>query len=265
MSSSSATSAGRPTSSAFAAARLTATVKCRVLEPPLGALSQRGVEDPAGELRDRAGPLGERHELVGLQQPVLGVLPAHERLGAGDVVPLERHLRLVVQDELVALDRAPQLAEEAQPGRRVRVALGRVGLDAALAALGVVHRDVGALHQRRHVGAVLGRERHAHAGVELDGDPAQGERQAQGLLRSRPAVSAAWRGGAGGSVRTTANSSPPRRASVSPWAQARRSQGARPRPRQLVAVVVPERVVDLLEAVEIDEQHRHRVLPAGRP
>ena len=60
---------------------------------------------------------------------------------------------------------------------------------------------------------------------------------------------------------TTANSSPPSRASVSP------SRSAPLQPlgddlEQLVAVVVPERVVDLLEAVEVDEQHRDRALRA---
>ena len=169
----------------------------RVLEPPLGALAQRGVEHPAREVGDRAGALGERDELVGLQQPVLGVLPAHERLDARHAVALERDLRLVVQDELVALDRAPQLAQEAEPGRRVGIALGRVGLDAALGALGVVHRDVGALDQRRDVAPVLGREGDADARVELDGDPVQAERPAQRVVearrRSRPR-----RRGAGG-------------------------------------------------------------------
>ena len=51
------------------------------------------------------------------------------------------------------------------------------------------------------------------------------------------------------------NSSPPRRATVSRVAQ-RRLQPRAELLQQQVAAVVPERVVDLLEAVEVHEQHR---------
>ena len=75
------------------------------------------------------------------------MLPAHERLDADELAGLERDLRLVVQDQLVALDRGAQLGEQAEAVGGVRVALGRVGGDAEAAALGVVHGDVGALEQ----------------------------------------------------------------------------------------------------------------------
>ena len=62
--------------------------------------------------------------------------------------------------------------------------------------------------------------------------------------------------------RSTANSSPPRRASVSPRRMAARRR-SRDLLEQAVAMVVAERVVDLLEAVEVDQQQgRH---PAGAP
>ena len=54
---------------------------------------------------------------------------------------------------------------------------------------------------------------------------------------------------------TTANSSPPSRATASLAAQPR-GRRARDLAQQLVAGVVAERVVDLLEAVEVDQQHR---------
>jgi hypothetical protein len=45
----------------------------------------------------------------------LGRLPAHQRLDAHDRAVRQRNLRLVVQDELLALDRLPQLVFERKP------------------------------------------------------------------------------------------------------------------------------------------------------
>ena len=71
-------------------------------------------------------------------------------------------------------------------------------------------------------------------------------------------ASSAAKARSGRSCSSTANSSPPSRASVSPRRSAppsRRGDLA----QQRVAVIVPERVVDLLEAVEVDQQQ------AGEP
>ena len=46
-------------------------------------------------------------------------------------------------------------------------------------ALGLVHRDVGALEQPERVVAVLGEERDADAGVDVHADPADPERALQ--------------------------------------------------------------------------------------
>ena len=62
---------------------------------------------------------------------------------------------------------------------------------------------------------------------------------------------------------STANSSPPKRATVSLGAH----RGAQPlgdRDEQLVAGAVAERVVDLLEAVEVEEEHGHAAASARR-
>ena len=59
---------------------------------------------------------------------------------------------------------------------------------------------------------------------------------------------------------TTANSSPPSRETAPVAGDL--DEPVRDLAQQLVAGVVPERVVDLLEAVEVDQQHRH-VLPAA--
>ena len=55
------------------------------------------------------------------------------------------------------------------------------------------------------------------------------------------------------------NSSPPSRATVSALAQ-RGAERAADLPEQVVALIVSERVVDLLEAVEINQQHTARLV-----
>ena len=52
------------------------------LAPPAGGLRAGGGEHPAAERDDRAALLGEPDEPARPDQPLLGVLPAHERLGA---------------------------------------------------------------------------------------------------------------------------------------------------------------------------------------
>ena len=57
---------------------------------------------------------------------------------------------------------------------------------------------------------------------------------------------------------TTVNSSPPRRAMMSPGR--RQDLSARPRPWQRVADVMPEGVVDDLEAIEVKKHDRHQAV-----
>ena len=63
-------------------------------------LAHGGAEHPAGERDDQAGLLGDRDELLGSEQPVARVVPAHERLDADDAAGHDVGLGLVVQLEL---------------------------------------------------------------------------------------------------------------------------------------------------------------------
>jgi hypothetical protein len=57
----------------------------------------------------------------------------------------------------------------------VHVALGRVDLEPGTRRLRLVHRHIGALHQRVHVRAVLGEAGDPEAGLHVDGEAANGE------------------------------------------------------------------------------------------
>ena len=83
--------------------RFTATHSSRPCSNHGAALAERLVEDEASS----DGPItpvfcAARDELVGRDQPALGVLPADERLDAPDLARAEVGLRLVVQEELAA-------------------------------------------------------------------------------------------------------------------------------------------------------------------
>ena len=197
---------------------------------------------------------------------MLRVLPAHERLDPGHAAVLDRDLRLVVQDELVRLERMPQLAEALQPVGRVGIARRVVDAHARVLALGLVHRDVRALDERGDVGPVVRAERDADARAELDRDAADDERaleragEPQRELDGRAAV------GQPAQQHRELVAAEPRERVAAPQRAAQPFGDVAQEP---VAVVVAERVVDLLEPVEVDQQQADRPAahphPRGRP
>ena len=98
---------------------------------------------PTARRHDQTRLLGERDELQRWDQPTRGMLPAHERLDAGDGARLQLDHRLVVQDELVVLQCSLQVRLQLEPLERRVVHRRLEHLIAALAALlGHVHRHV---------------------------------------------------------------------------------------------------------------------------
>ena len=79
-----ATSAGNSGSSRLRSETLTAIEQVVAGALPGAELLQRGAQDEARQRLDQPGLLGERDELAGRQQALLGVQPAHERLDADD-------------------------------------------------------------------------------------------------------------------------------------------------------------------------------------
>ena len=91
----------------------------------------------------------------GGMRPCGRVLPAQQRLQPLDPLAVQGDLGLVVQEQLVvAVERAPQVAEHGEPHRGGGVHLGLEHDRAGLQLLGRVHRDVGVAQQFLGVGAV---------------------------------------------------------------------------------------------------------------
>ena len=198
---------------------------------------------------------------AGEQEAPRRVLPAQQRLDAAHPVGAQVELRLVVQDELVGADGVAQLAHEREPLRAEVREVGRVLEHRLVRLLGRVHREVGALEEVVDLGAVGRPERDADAGFRADRHarhvdvgregalhPVEHDPRARGIdarqherrTRRRRAARACRRAGA------------PR--SIAPGDVAQVG----------VAVVVPERVVHLLEAVEVDDRDPDRLARAAR-
>src|SRR5664280_1449363 len=134
---------------------------------PRPDLAQGTVQDVAGERPDQAGVLGQRDEVIRWDQAAVGVLPADQGLGADDVPGADADLGLVVQDQLVAVQRPAQVPEQRQLRRGVAVDGRVVGEHPQVLALRDVHGDVGALQQGGGVRAVLPGQHDPDAGLDV--------------------------------------------------------------------------------------------------
>ena len=211
-------------------------------------------QHPRTQRTDQPAGLGGRDEGTGRDQPALGMVPADQGLDTGEAPGRELELRLVVQHELAPLQSLAQLALE--PAARLRLLVhGRLEQAKAVAALrlGAIKGEVGVLEQYVRVWPVLREQGDADAGgdmhlvaIELErgGERAQDlGRQGRGVgglrelgLHQRELVAAEPGQGVAGPDR------------------ARDPAGHRA--QQLVADRMAERVVDLLEAVEVEEEDR---------
>ncbi len=228
------------------------------LGPPLRDLRERGVDHEVGEPVHQPGRLGQRDELVRRDEAAARVVPAHQRLDAdhlrADVDPVpQRDLGLVVQLELVGVQRAAQRGQQAEPVGRVAVPGGVVHLDAGVLLLGQVHRDVGPAHQLLDVGAVVGVDGDPDARLQLEEHLLEVERLDQRVAHPARHVGDVV-------VRPDVGHHHGELVAAEPGHQVLRPQHALDPPRhqleQPVADVVAEGVVDLLEPVQVQQRDR---------
>ena len=153
------------------------------------------------------------------------MLPAHQRLEADDLAA-DARLRLVVQGELVALDRRAQILLQRAPLAQPLVHVGFEEADRAAAVrLGAIERGVGVAEQRRSASApstgkiAMPMLKPTRNRMALDVDLVVDRREQPIAPWPRP------RAGCSPSVAITTNSSPPSRARKAP---PRRPAGAAP-------------------------------------
>ena len=208
----------------------------------------------SGQRAGEAAVIGERQELRGHQKPALGVRPAYRAL------PRRRRRRWPGPPWAGSGRRAGRPRARRAARRPVRAGAGCGGRAPAgrprgrCAALGLVHRDVGALEQAGASRRARGRAR-CRCWRRVHADPADGERapraRAQPRRRRWPSLVA----GVEHDGELVAAEPRQRVARAQRLLQARAELA-----QHLVAGVVAERVVELLEAVEVDQQQRDLVL-----
>ncbi len=122
------------------------------------------VQHPLADVENEVGLLGERNELRGRYVAVAGKAPAQQGLRADDPAVAQIDFRLVADHQLVALERATQLALEHQPldGRGVHLrGIERESVSTVL--LRVVHGRIRVADEVDDVFGVARAERDANA------------------------------------------------------------------------------------------------------
>ena len=216
-------------------------------------LPARFLEYPASERQDQAGLLGNRDELRWRHKAALGMIPPHQRLQSDDPSGGKLHLRLVVCLDLAAVERAAQLIRDGHAPLEIAVEIVAVEADAiAPILLGAVERQIGLRHHRVRPCDIGGIARDPDAGGDAclaafdqigsgdDGSDLDRKRAGRGQIR-----------GVGLQQRELVAAQPRHQILL-----AHRPLDARRHlAKQHVAQRMTERVVDVLEMVEIEIEH----------
>ena len=224
---------------------------------PGAHLTQGALDHEEGDRCDQSGVLGERDERVGVLDAACRVVPPDQRLDPQHFAARHVDLGLVDEEELVVLDRRPQVGEDRESLRGVRVLIFvGVGAEPRPLPLGLVEGDVRATHQGVDVVTVVRGERDSQAGLYHEAYAANRERLAQ------------HRQQVGGDVlghRQVGDVGKEHRELVTAESGDSGSLGSRVLEPvrhladQLVTDLMAEGVVDLLEVVEVDHHDRQRL------
>ncbi len=230
------------------------------IDAQVDAVFQRTLDGPQTDFPDRAMLFGHGQELVGQQQSVCRVMPAQQRLVAGDGARADVDDRLIVQLDLAVFDGLRHFGQELQlHGARVGDAAGEEPHIAASDRFDLVHRRIGAADERLRVVRILWRECDADARRQEKGAIGQDQRPLDGLenpAAQRFDVIAAV-GRRNQDDELVSAHAPDRMPGASRFAQPACNFA-----QSLVAGTVSQRIVDQLVAVQIDIQERGRRAPA---
>src|SRR5438093_10898968 len=229
---------------------------------PLPCLNLRAhfAQHPFAHRYDQARVLQDRNEFPRQDQTLLGMPPAQQRLETADEAALEGHLGLVVEEKLFLIDGPAQRRLHPHARERPLVHLaGEVLVGVAALFLGAIHGGVGVHDQGFGVVAVGREQGDADARADIGVVRIELERSGESvedLLRDDARVPRFRQVRYDRAELVAAE--PAHRIAA---AHALRKTGRRFL-EQLVSGAVPLGVVYQLEAVEVDEEHRH-ALPAA--
>ena len=220
------------------------------------------LQHPLAHGNDEPGLLEYRNELDRRHAAALRMAPAQERLRPARLPIRKVDLRLVVQAELAALERAAQLETHlrARPGARVDVG-GEELEGVAPGLLGAVHRRVGRAKQHFRVVAVRRERGDADARRHHDflaADDRRGGEAIDDLLRNERRIVGLRQVGQHDGELIAADARD--RVAITQ----RGLQALCRLLQELVSRGVTLRVVHQLEVIEVDEQHAERNVASAR-
>ncbi|MNN05988.1 hypothetical protein D3C81_1187670 [compost metagenome] len=231
---------------------------------PAQGLATGLVQHPVAERQDQPGFLEQGNEHPRRDRLAALRLPAHQRLeaeypSAGDI-----HLRLVVQHELLGGDRSMQAAFQSLAVLRgAGQLLGVEMVAVAPVLLGLIHGHIRTADQLGHFLAVVGEQADADAGAnEQLMATAGAERLLQEvdqILRHRRRLFGMVDGLQHQQELVAAQ------AGEHVLGADALAQSAGDQHQQLVPDRMTETVVDPLETIQIEEQHRHLAMQAAGP
>ena len=233
--------------------------------PPGLGLRAGGAQDPLANRHDQPGFLGQRNEARRRHQAFLtGRLPAQQRLDPENPPRLHAQQRLVVQLKFIALQRP------AQAPFQIKALVSNAGQGSSVEAIGVtplllglMHGGIGMLQQFGGGTAILRIQADTDAGIDVHLLPG---RQREGFDQQRK-QNLGGRCGILGSVQVLQHhqeliATEPRQGILVAQALAHALGDGT---QQFITDRMAETVVDVLEAVQIDEQHAHPLPIAMRP
>ncbi len=233
--------------------------------PPVGNLATGFIEHPFTKRTDQTQLLGNRDELCRRHHTTLGVAPAQQSLGTGQLSAVTTELRLIVQLERLDLHRTAQVIFQRQPLQRLGIHAALIELERCLArSLGVIHGSVSVFQQHTAFRSVLRVKCDTDTGRHKEVTPLQHHctrQRMEHLLRHMHR-----RRQRHITIRQTRQQHGELIATHPGHGVALANAGTQPLRHLLEDMVtrgVAETVVDRLEAVEIQKQHRNPFVPAG--
>ena len=222
---------------------------------PGGRVAASLPQNPGADLDDETRFFGDRNEDARRHHSPLGVAPADQRLQRDDRAIAGVDDGLIVDDKLLSRERLSELLLDLAFFDQRRLHLRRVGnRSAAGGRLGLIKSEIGAFEQVDGRARVARRRGDANAGA--DGDPMAFDYERPLHFVENACCQLVY-----GCRRRVADEHTEFIAAKPGHDRGRADAGAQSRAhlcKKLIADEMPQRIVDLLEAVEIDGQQRRR-------
>ena len=212
-------------------------------------------QHPFAQAHHHAAFLDDGQEVCRRHPAPVGIVPAQQRFDAGERAVGQRNLGLVVQLQAAVVQCLAEALHQLEVAAQALAHLRAVEAVAAAGALGAVHGDVGMLDQVLHAGGVVRIDRDADAGAKREIDAAHADGLAHFRQQAERDGLRALAVGVVGDYDEFVAAEPGQQLVLAH----RVAESAGDFGQHPVAGLMALGVVDLLEAVQVNEQQRQRM------